>query len=77
MVLVFFKEAGIMLKLRKAGFFKNRVDGLVHVNKPGRLEVVNLAADALRELSVTTTATDLNLFLRLSNVFRASVPNCR
>lgn len=75
MVLTVLREAYVILQPKKCTLFTNRINYLGHVLRPNRLEVSNHTADAIRELNVPTTVTELRSFLELSNMLRRFVPN--
>lgn len=66
---------GVTLKLEKCDFFKNRINYLRHVIRPGRLEVSAHTIDAVRHLKPQRNTAELRSFLGLCNVFRRFVPN--
>jgi hypothetical protein len=69
-VLTTLGKAGLSLKLKKCHFFKDAVDYLGHVIRPGRLEVADRNTDALKEAKLPKTQTELKSFLGLCNVYR-------
>lgn len=60
-----FKEAGVTLKLIKFAFFTNRIENLGHIIKRGRFKFANHTADAIGELKIPTTVTELRSFFGL------------
>jgi hypothetical protein len=63
-------KAGLSLKLIKCHFFKEAVDYLGHVIRPGKLAVAEKNTAALRNVPVPKTQTELRSFLGLFNVYR-------
>jgi hypothetical protein len=72
-VLTTLGKAGLSLKLKKCHFFKDAVDYLGHVIRPGRLEVAEKNTAALQEAKLPKTQTELKSFLGLCNVYRRFV----
>jgi hypothetical protein len=70
----FLGKAGLSLKLIKCHFFKEAVDYLGHVIRPGKLAVAEKNAAALRNSPISKTQTELRSFLGLCNVYRRFVP---
>ena len=75
------QEAGFSLNLKKCDFFKNKVDYLGHVVRPGKLAVAQKKIKAIEELRLPDTQTHIKSFLGLCNVIgdlcrtsRASLP---
>ena len=66
--------AGLSLKLTKCHFFKDTVDYLGHVIRPGKLEVAVKNTEALRNARPPVNQTELRSFLGLCNVYRRFVP---
>jgi hypothetical protein len=73
-VLTLLGKAGLSLKLTKCHFFKETVDYLGHVIRPGKLAVAEKNTDALRKAQPPRTQTELRSFLGLCNVYRRFVP---
>ena len=73
-VLTLLGTAGLSLKLAKCFFFKDTVDYLGHVIRPGKLAVAVKNTDSLRSALPPTTQTELRSFLGLCNVYRRFVP---
>jgi hypothetical protein len=69
-----FGKAGLSLKLIKCHFFKEAVDYLGHIIRPGKLAVSEKNTAALRNAPVPKTQTELHSFLGLCNVYRRFVP---
>lgn len=69
MVSTLLKETGETLQLMKCVFFTNHIDYLVHVVKSGRLEYVDYTADAMSELQISTTITELCSITELRTFF--------
>jgi Reverse transcriptase (RNA-dependent DNA polymerase)/RNase H-like domain found in reverse transcriptase len=63
-------RAGLTLILNKCHFFKDTVDYLGHVIRPGQLSVTEKNTAALKDMTHTTTQTELLSFLDLCNVYR-------
>ena len=72
-VLTTLRDAGLSLKLKKCHFFKEAVDYLGHVIRPGRLEVAEKNTAALKEAKLPRNQTELKSFLGLCNVYRRFV----
>jgi Reverse transcriptase (RNA-dependent DNA polymerase) len=66
-------RAGLYLNLKKCFFFKETVNYLGHVIRPGKLAMAEKNTRALREAKPPTTQTELRLFLGLCNVYRRFV----
>jgi Reverse transcriptase (RNA-dependent DNA polymerase) len=66
--------AGLLLKLSKCFFFKDTVDYLGHVIRPGKLAVAVKNTESLRSALSPTTQTELRSFLGLCNVYRRFAP---
>jgi hypothetical protein len=66
-------RVGLTLNLNKCHFFKDTVDYLGHVIRPGQLSVVEKNTVALKDMTHPTTQTDLRSFLGLCNVYRRFV----
>ena len=66
-------RAGLTLNLKKCHFFKNTVDYLGHVIRPGQLSVAEKNTAALKDMKHPTTQTELRSFLGLCNVYRRFV----
>jgi Reverse transcriptase (RNA-dependent DNA polymerase) len=62
-VLTTLGRAGLSLKLKKCHFFKDAVDYLGHVIRPGRLEVAEKNTASLKEAKLPRTRTELKSFL--------------
>lgn len=73
LVLQLLIDAGFTLKLKKCASFTNTIDYLNLVIRPGQLEVSNYTANAIRELNIPTTVTELRSFLNFCSVFRSFV----
>ena len=73
-VLSLLYKAGLSLKLTKCHFFKDTVDYLGHVIRPGKLEVAVKNTEALRNARPPVNQTELRSFLGLCNVYRRFVP---
>ena len=69
------KAAGFSLKLSKCSFFKDEVDYLGHVVKPGKLAVAQKTTEAVKNFKPLETVTHVKSFLGLCNVYRRFVPN--
>jgi RNase H-like domain found in reverse transcriptase/Reverse transcriptase (RNA-dependent DNA polymerase)/Integrase zinc binding domain/Integrase core domain/Chromo (CHRromatin Organisation MOdifier) domain/Retroviral aspartyl protease len=67
-------QSGLSLKLAKCHFFKDTVDYLGHVIRPGKLAVAEKNTKNLRVAKLPTTQTELKSFLGLCNVYRRFVP---
>jgi RNase H-like domain found in reverse transcriptase len=63
-------RAGLTLNLKKCHFFKDTVDFLGHVIRPGKLSVAEKTTAALKEVTHPTAQTELRSFLGLCNVSR-------
>jgi hypothetical protein len=63
-------RAGMTLNLKKCHFFKDTVDYLGHVIRPGQLSVAEKNTAALKDIMHPTTHTELRSFLGLCNVYR-------
>ncbi len=68
-------KAGVSLKLEKCHFFKESVDYLGHVIRPGRLSLAERNTRALREVKHPSSQTELRSFFGMFNVYRRFVPN--
>jgi RNase H-like domain found in reverse transcriptase len=68
------EKVGLSLKLINYHFFKEAVDYLGHVIRPGKLAVAEKNTAALRNAPVPKTQTELRSFLGLCNVYRRFVP---
>ena len=66
-------RAGLTLNLKKCHFFKETVDYLGHVIRPGHLSVAEKNTAALKVAKHPTTQTELRSFLGLCNVYRRFV----
>jgi hypothetical protein len=66
-------KAGLSLKLIKCHFFKEAVDYLGNVIRPGKLAVAENNTAALRNAPVPNTQTEHRSFLGLCNVYRRFV----
>jgi transposase InsO family protein len=66
-------RAGLTLNLKKCHFFKDKVDYLGHVIRPGQLSVAEKNTEALKKAKHPTTQTELRSFLGLCNVYRRFV----
>jgi hypothetical protein len=66
-------RAGLSLNLKKCHFFKETVDYLGHVIRPGKLSVAEKNTQALRTAKPPTTQSELRSFLGLCNVYRRFV----
>ena len=66
-------RAGITLDLKKCHFFKETVDYLGQVIRPGHLSVAEKNSAALKVTKHPTTQTELRSFLGLCNVYRRFV----
>lgn len=75
MVSTLIKEACVALKLKKCAFFSNSIDQFSHLIKRGRHGAAVCTADAICNLKVPTTVTELRSFLGVCNVFRQFVPS--
>jgi hypothetical protein len=67
-------KAGLSLNLIKCHFFKEAVDYLGHVIRPGKLAVAEKNTAALRNAPVPKTQTELRSFLGLCTMYRRFVP---
>jgi Reverse transcriptase (RNA-dependent DNA polymerase) len=65
--------AGLSLKLAKCAFFRDTVNYLGQVIRPGKLEVATKNTDALKTAKPPTTQTELRSFLGLCSVYRRFV----
>jgi hypothetical protein len=65
--------ARLTLNLKKCNFFKDTVDYLGHVIRPGQLSVAEKNTAALKYMTHPTTQTELRSFLGLFNVYRRFV----
>eukprot|EP00171_Calliarthron_tuberculosum_P023550 IDg23550t1 len=74
-VLQVLKSAGFSLKLRKCSFFKQTVDYLGHIVRPGLLSVAEKNTASIKEAIFPETQTQLRSFLGMCNVYRRFVPN--
>jgi Reverse transcriptase (RNA-dependent DNA polymerase) len=72
--LTLLREAGLSLKLATCHFFKDTVDYLGHVIRPGRLGVHEKNTDALKGATLPRTQTELRSFLGLCKVHRRFLP---
>jgi hypothetical protein len=72
--LTLLERAGLSLKLAKCQFFKDTVNYLGHVIRPGRLGVAEKNTEALKSAPMPCTQTELRSFLGLCNVYRRFVP---
>jgi Reverse transcriptase (RNA-dependent DNA polymerase) len=61
--LTLLREAGLSLKLAKCHIFKDTVDYLGHVIRPGRLGIAEKNTDALKGATLPRTQTELRSFL--------------
>ena len=59
-----------MLKMKKCKFFRDKVEYVGHIFRPGRLEVDTVNTASLRDAKPPTTRTELRSFLGLCNVYR-------
>jgi hypothetical protein len=66
-------RAGLTLNLKKCHFFKDKVDNLGHVIRPGQLSVAEKNTAALKDMMHPTTHTELRSFLGICNVYRRFV----
>jgi hypothetical protein len=66
-------KAELSLKLIKCHFFKEAVDYLGHVIRPGKLAVAEKNTAALRNAPVPKKRPELRSFLGLCNVYRRFV----
>jgi Reverse transcriptase (RNA-dependent DNA polymerase) len=66
-------RAGLTLNLKKCNFFKDLVDYLGHVIRPGQLSVLEINTAALKDMAHPTTQTELRSFLGLCNFYRRFV----
>jgi hypothetical protein len=66
-------RAGLTLHLKKCHFFKDTVDYLGHVFRPGQLSVAEKNTAALKYMTHPTTQTELRSFWGLCNVYRRFV----
>jgi hypothetical protein len=66
-------RAGLTLNLNKCHFFKDTVDYLGHVIRPGQLSVAEKNTAALKDMTHPTTQTELRSLLGLCNVYRRLV----
>jgi hypothetical protein len=66
-------RAGRTLNLKKCHFFKETVDYLGHVIRPGQLSVAEKNTTTLKSTNHPTTQTELRSFLGLCNVYRRFV----
>ena len=73
-VLHLLSRAGLSLKLKKCHFFKETVNYLGHVIRPGKLEVASKNTEALKTAQPPSTQSELRSFLGLCNVYRRFVP---
>lgn len=69
MVLTLLKEAVVTMRLKRCVFFASRIDYSGRGYKPNRQELLNNTADAIRELTVPITVTELGPFFGLCDVF--------
>ena len=72
-VMTSLQEAGFSLKLKKCDIFKNQVDYLGHVVRPGELSVAQKTTKAVEEFRLPETQTQIKSFLGLCNVYRRFV----
>jgi hypothetical protein len=72
--LTLLERAGLSLKFSKCQLFKNTVNYLGHVIRPGRLGVAEKNTEALKSAPMPCTQTELRSFLGLCNVYRRFVP---
>jgi hypothetical protein len=63
-------RAGLTLNFKKCNFFKDTVDYLGLVIRPGQLSVAEKNTAALKDMMHPTTQTELRSFLGLCNVYR-------
>jgi hypothetical protein len=73
-VLTLLENSGLSLKLAKCQFFKDTVNYLGHVIRPGRLGVAEKNTEALKSAPMPCTQTEFRSFLGLCNVYRQFVP---
>jgi RNase H-like domain found in reverse transcriptase/Reverse transcriptase (RNA-dependent DNA polymerase) len=66
-------RAGLTLNLKKCHFFKETVDYLGHVIRPGKLSVAEKKTATLKNTEHRKPQTELRSFLGLSNVYRRFV----
>jgi hypothetical protein len=66
-------RAGLTLNLKKCHFFKETVEYLGHVIRPGQLSVAEKNTATLKNTKHPTTQTELRSFLGLCNVYRRFV----
>eukprot|EP00171_Calliarthron_tuberculosum_P022338 IDg22338t1 len=74
-ILQVLKSAGFSLKLRKCSFFKQTVDYLGYIVRPGLLSVAEKNTASIKEAVFPETQTQLRSFLGMCNVYRRFVPN--
>ena len=74
-VLTALRNAGFSLNLKKCEFFKQQVDYLGHVIRPGKLSVALKTTEAVAGFHPPKTQTHVKSFLGLCNVYRRFVPN--
>jgi RNase H-like domain found in reverse transcriptase/Reverse transcriptase (RNA-dependent DNA polymerase) len=65
--------AGLTVNLKKCHFFKEIMDYLGHVIRPGQLSVAEKNTATLKNTKHPTTQTELRYFLGLCNVYRRFV----
>jgi hypothetical protein len=66
-------RAGLTLNLKKCHFFKETVDYVGHVIRPGQLSVAEKNTETLKNAQHQTTQTDLRSFSGICNVYRRFV----
>jgi Reverse transcriptase (RNA-dependent DNA polymerase) len=66
-------RAGLTLNLKKYHFFKELVDYLGHVIRPGLLSVLEISTVALKDMAHPNNQTELRSFLGLCNFYRGFV----
>lgn len=68
------KDVVTTLNLNKCVFFKNRMNCLCRMIRPGKLEVINQTANVIQGLYVPTIVSELRSFLGLCNFCTPFLP---
>lgn len=69
------KEAAATLILKKYVLFTDNLVYLGHVIRPGRFEVASHSTNAIPNVKISTSQTELRSFMYLCTVFRHSLRN--
>lgn len=73
-VLTLLREAVVTLLLKKCSIFPKKIIQLKYAIRPRRLELLELATAAVRELKDATTQTSLRSISGFRNLFRRLLP---